>query len=69
MVSILTEDATNPQGRNVVILAICFISFTWPVLGLRFWVRYRILHSLGLDDVFALLAQVRLVHSELSDNC
>jgi hypothetical protein len=69
MVSILTENATNPQGRNVVIIAICFLSFTWPILGLRFWVRHRMLHLLGIDDILALLAQVRLVPSGFLENC
>lgn len=58
MVSIFTENATNPQGHNVAILAVCFLAFTWPILGLRFWVRHRMLHSLGADDYLALLAQV-----------
>jgi hypothetical protein len=68
MVSILTENATNPQGRDVVIVAICFLSFTWPILGLRFWVRHCMLHRLWADDVFALLAQVRLIPSSVSDD-
>ncbi|TID24479.1 hypothetical protein E2P81_ATG02785 [Venturia nashicola] len=57
MVSIFTDNANNPEGHNVVILAVCFLAFTWPVLGLRFWVRHAMLHLLGADDVFALIAQ------------
>jgi hypothetical protein len=68
MVSILTENATNPQGRNVVIVAICFLSFTWPILGLRLWVRHRILRLLGADDIFAFLAQVPIAISESLNN-
>jgi hypothetical protein len=62
MVSILTENAANPQGRQVVIIAICFLAFTWPLLAVRFWIRHRLLHSLGADDIFAFLSQVRLIN-------
>lgn len=58
MVSIFTENADNPQGHNVVILAVCFLALTWPILGLRFWVRQVMLHLLGADDILALMAQV-----------
>lgn len=65
MVSIFTENADNPEGHDVVMLAVCFLAFTWPVLGLRFWVRHVMLHLLGADDVLALLAQVRTDASAL----
>ncbi|QDS73753.1 hypothetical protein FKW77_005031 [Venturia effusa] len=58
MVSIFTPNADNPEGHNVVVLAVCFLAVTWPILGLRFWVRHFLLHLLGIDDVLALLAQI-----------
>ncbi|KAE9973674.1 hypothetical protein EG328_004285 [Venturia inaequalis] len=65
MASIFTENADNPEGHNVVILAVCFLAFTWPILGLRFWVRHVILHLLGADDILALISQVWIDTSAL----
>ncbi|TLD26013.1 hypothetical protein E2P81_ATG09670 [Venturia nashicola] len=35
-----------------------FLTLTWTVVAMRFWVRSHILHTVGMDDWLVLLAQI-----------
>ncbi|QDS68447.1 hypothetical protein FKW77_010814 [Venturia effusa] len=41
-----------------VVIAAIFLVFTWIVIGLRFYVRSHLLHSIGYDDWFVFLTQI-----------
>lgn len=45
-------------ARTEIAIAALFLTLTWTVVAMRFWVRSQILHTLGLDDWLVLLAQV-----------
>jgi hypothetical protein len=61
MISALHKDPTNPRAYAESIIAIVLLSLTWVAICVRFLVRHR-KQSLGLDDLFALVAQVRLIN-------
>jgi hypothetical protein len=53
------ELRTNSElAHTEIVIAALFLTLTWTVVGLRFWVRSHMLHSTGADDWLVLFSQV-----------
>lgn len=48
------------RSNQVLAVAILFISLTWLTVGMRCFVRIRMLKSFGYDDWAMLITQVRV---------
>jgi hypothetical protein len=54
----LVKDPTELGSYYIAIVALIFLSLSWPFLFLRLYVRGLIVRSLGRDDLTAVLGQV-----------
>ncbi|RDI89753.1 hypothetical protein Vi05172_g749 [Venturia inaequalis] len=45
-------------AHTEIIITALFLTLTWTVVALRFWVRSHMLHTVGMDDWMVLLAQM-----------
>jgi hypothetical protein len=58
---VLHKDPTNPRAYAEIIIGLVLLSVTWVAICVRFLIRHR-KRSLGLDDIFALVSEVRLLN-------
>jgi hypothetical protein len=58
---VLYRDPTNPRIYDQIILGIVLLGVTWVAICVRFLVRHH-KKFLGLDDIFALVSQVRIIN-------
>jgi hypothetical protein len=56
---VLYKDPANPERYSLALISIIFICISWPFILLRLYVRGSLVKSLGKDDFFAFLGQVR----------